>query len=207
MTTTKKFNRANLLDKNVYLIDNYDSFTFNLFQYLKELGIEKLSVVRNNAISAEQLFRQNPDLIVVSPGPSTPENAGISLQIMEQAAKTLTPTFGVCLGLQCMAEAFGGKIIRCDPPMHGKVSKITHDQTGIYREIPSPFTVTRYHSLKVDKSSLPKCLQVTAESEDGCLMSLKHLDAPLEAVQFHPEAVLTEYGHKILLNFLESHLS
>lgn len=187
------------------MIDNYDSFTYNLVQYFSELGCEVV-VYRNNKTSIEAIRTLNPDYIVISPGPCTPDEAGISLQIIEQLGGEY-PILGVCLGHQSIAQAFGGKVVHADEIMHGKVAKITHDSSGLYTDIPSPFSVTRYHSLIAEESSLPDCLAVTAyvvnaDGARGAIMSFSHKELPIDGVQYHPESILTEYGHKILNNFL-----
>ena len=191
---------------NAYMIDNYDSFTFNLVQYLKEIGLENLKVIRNDEITADELIAKKPDLIVVSPGPSNPDNAGISLEIMTKAAENNIPTFGVCLGLQSMGQAFGAQIVKFDPPMHGKVSKVTHDGKGVYKNVPSPFEVTRYHSLVIKEETLSDDFEITSKTDDGCIMGIRHKKAPLESVQYHPEAVLTEHGHQLLSNFIQKNI-
>lgn len=185
----------------IILIDNYDSFTYNLVQYLGELG-EDTHVIRNDAETADGIAAKTPKAIIISPGPSDPDHAGICLDMMKVAADKNIPTFGVCLGLQCMGQAFGGRVIRGDKPMHGKVSSVTHNNTGVFKGIPSPFEVTRYHSLIVDKASLPDELEITAETDDGAIMGLAHKTAPIHSVQFHPESIATQHGHDLLKNFL-----
>jgi anthranilate synthase component 2 len=181
------------------LIDNYDSFTYNLLHFLGELGAD-LTVARNDAISADEALARKPDAIVISPGPCDPDRAGICLELVEKAAGKV-PLLGVCLGHQCIGQAFGGKIVRTGP-MHGKVSPIRHDGTRLFDGIASPFAATRYHSLVVERDNLPGCLTVTAETEDGLIMGLEHTELPLFGVQFHPESIASEHGHRLLGNFL-----
>lgn len=185
----------------ILLIDNYDSFTYNLLHYFKELGAE-VTVVRNDALSVEDIIAQAPEAVVISPGPGTPQDAGICLDLLRNANASL-PIFGVCLGHQSMAEAFGGNVIRGDKPMHGKVSNIFHEGKGVFKGLPSPVPQTRYHSLIVEKHTLPDCLEITAWTEDGVIMGLQHKTLPLHGVQFHPESIASEHGHDILRNFLE----
>lgn len=187
------------------MLDNYDSFTFNLVQYLQELGAE-VRVERNDALSVEQIAALAPDKIVISPGPCTPDEAGVSLEVIEQLGPTI-PIFGVCLGYQALGQVYGGKVIRAGRIMHGKTSAIHHTGKGVFAGLPSPFEATRYHSLVVDKNSVPDCLEVTAwtENDDGTveeLMGLRHREFPVEGVQFHPESILTQHGHAMLKNFL-----
>ena len=183
------------------LIDNYDSFTYNLFHYLGELGAEVV-VHRNDALSAEEAMDLHPAGIVISPGPCDPDRAGISLDLVKLAAGKI-PLLGVCLGHQSLGQAFGAKIIRAPEPMHGKVSAITHDQTGVFLNIETPFNSTRYHSLIIERESLPDCFSITAETNDGLIMGIAHNDFPLHGVQFHPESIATEHGHQLLQNFLD----
>jgi anthranilate synthase/aminodeoxychorismate synthase-like glutamine amidotransferase len=183
----------------IAVIDNYDSFTWNLVQYLWELGAE-VKVFRNDEISVQQLVDLRPSHLVISPGPCTPDEAGISLDAIAQVK---APILGVCLGHQAIGRAFGGKVVRAGQVMHGKTSCIRHDEKGIFEKIPNGFVATRYHSLVVERRSLPDCLAVTAESEDGEIMGLRHCGLPVEGVQFHPEALLTEHGHAMLKNFME----
>ena len=183
------------------MIDNYDSFTFNLVQYLGELGAE-VQVLRNNAVSLEDIERMQPAQIVVSPGPCTPNEAGISLAAIERFAGRI-PILGVCLGHQAIGQAFGGKVVRAKRVMHGKLSRVRHDGKGVFAGIADGFSATRYHSLVVERASLPACLEVSAESEDGEIMGLRHRTLRVEGVQFHPEALLTEHGHAMLRNFIE----
>ena len=185
----------------ILVIDNYDSFTYNLVQYLGEMGAE-MDVRRNDAVTLADIAEMKPEKIVISPGPGTPDDAGVTLDLIKEFGRTI-PIFGVCLGLQAMGQAMGGRVVRADKLMHGKTSSVTHRGQGVFAGLPSPFEATRYHSLIVERSSLPKCLEVTAESEDGEIMGLKHREWPLEAVQFHPEAILTEHGKQMLKTFLE----
>lgn len=184
----------------ILLLDNYDSFTYNLAQYLGELGCQ-LEVHRNDKISVDEIVRRKPERIVISPGPCTPQEAGISVELIEKLAGKF-PILGVCLGHQAVGAAFGGKIIRAPKLFHGKTSEVRHDGKGIFRELPNPFAATRYHSLIVERKSLPKELLVTAETADGIIMGLRHRKLKVEGVQFHPESVLTESGKKLLKNFL-----
>jgi anthranilate synthase component II len=186
----------------IAMIDNYDSFTYNLVQYLGELGAE-VRVFRNDEVSPEEVLALDPTHIVLSPGPGTPDDAGITLALIAQAAGRV-PVLGVCLGHQAIGQAFGARIVRARQVMHGKVSSVQHDRGGVFREIESPFAATRYHSLAVERATLPDCLAVTAQTQDGEIMGLRHRAAAVEGVQFHPEALLTQHGHKMLQNFLES---
>jgi len=183
------------------LIDNYDSFTYNLFHYLGELGADVV-VHRNDAITAAAVIALAPEGIVISPGPCDPDRAGISLDIVKAAADTRTPLLGVCLGHQALGQAMGGHIVRAPRPMHGKISTIRHDGTGVFADLPTPFHATRYHSLAVDRATLPNALSITAESEDGVIMGVAHAELPLHGVQFHPESIASENGHNLLRNFL-----
>jgi len=183
------------------LIDNYDSFTYNLWHYLGELGAE-VEVRRNDALSVAEALALNPEGIVISPGPCDPDRAGICLDLIRTAAGKV-PLFGVCLGEQAMGQAFGGKVVRAPQPMHGKVDTIHHDGTGCFAGLPSPFRATRYHSLVVDRASLPNTLHVSAWTEDGLIMGLTHNDLPVWGVQFHPESIETEHGHAMLRNFVD----
>jgi len=183
------------------LIDNYDSFTYNLVHYLGELGAD-VAVHRNDAITVDAALGMKPQGIVISPGPCDPDRSGICLELIERAAPRI-PILGVCLGHQAIGQAFGGKVIRGPVPMHGKVSQIHHKGTGVLRGIPSPFPGTRYHSLIVERDSLPDCLEITAETDDGLVMGLAHRTLPVHGVQFHPESIATEHGHDMLRNFLE----
>lgn len=188
--------------KHILLIDNYDSFTFNLVHYLQELGAA-VEVVRNDALTAEEALAHKSDGILISPGPCDPDAAGICLPLLHAVKDAPKPVFGVCLGHQSIGQAFGGKVIRADEPMHGKTSPILHKDKGVFKGIPSPFTATRYHSLIVERASLPDVLEVTAETEDGIIMGLQHKTLPLHGVQFHPESIASEHGHTLLKNFLE----
>ena len=185
----------------VLMIDNYDSFTFNLVQYLGELGAE-VSVFRNDEVSIEKIEGLKPSHIVISPGPCTPNEAGITLEAIKRLAGRV-PILGVCLGHQAIGQAFGGKVVRAKQVMHGKVSRIGHDGQGVFKSLPQEFVATRYHSLVVERASMPACLEISAESEDGEIMGLRHRTAAIEGVQFHPEALLTEHGHRLLKNFIE----
>jgi len=184
----------------ILLLDNYDSFTYNLAQYLGELGCQ-VEVHRNDRISVEQIAQRKPERIVISPGPCTPHEAGISVEMVQKLAGKI-PILGVCLGHQAIGAAFGGKIIRAPKLFHGKTSQIRHDGSGVFRGLPNPFTATRYHSLIVERKSLPAELQVTAETDDDIIMGMQHRHYPLMGVQFHPESVLTESGKQLLKNFL-----
>jgi anthranilate synthase component 2 len=184
------------------MIDNYDSFTYNLVQYLGELG-EEVSVFRNDEITLEQIEALHPSRIVISPGPCTPNEAGISVPLIQGFAGKL-PILGVCLGHQSIGQAFGGKIVHAGQLMHGKTSDIRHKDAGVFRGLPNPLTATRYHSLVIEKKSLPACLEVTAWTDDGEIMGVRHKDLPVEGVQFHPESILTDKGHELLANFLRS---
>ncbi|MBC7138478.1 MAG: aminodeoxychorismate/anthranilate synthase component II [Defluviimonas sp.] len=184
------------------LIDNYDSFTYNLVHYLGELGADVL-VRRNDALDVQQAMALNPSAIVLSPGPCDPAQAGICLALTAAAAETRTPLLGVCLGHQTIGAAFGGKVVRAPEIVHGKLGSIIHEGKGTFRGLPSPFRATRYHSLVVERESLPDCLEITAWVEDGTIMGLRHRDLPIEGVQFHPESIASEHGHQILRNFLD----
>jgi anthranilate synthase/aminodeoxychorismate synthase-like glutamine amidotransferase len=185
----------------ILLLDNYDSFTYNLAQYLGELGCE-VEVHRNDKISVDEIARRKPERIVISPGPCTPQEAGISMELVSELAGKF-PILGVCLGHQAIGAAFGGKIKRAPELFHGKTSEIHHDNKGVFRDLADPFTATRYHSLIVERKSLPRELMITAETDDGIIMGLRHRRHKIEGVQFHPESVLTESGKKLLKNFLE----
>jgi anthranilate synthase/aminodeoxychorismate synthase-like glutamine amidotransferase len=184
----------------ILLIDNYDSFTYNLYQLLSTLGAQ-VEVRRNDAITPEEATRLEPEGIVISPGPGTPEDAGVSCDVLMQAD---VPVLGVCLGMQCLGAAFGGRIVRAPILMHGKSSLVRHHGEGVFAGLPDPFDAVRYHSLAVDRDSLPDCLEITAEADDGTIMGLRHRERPLEGVQFHPESVLTREGANLLANFLAS---
>jgi anthranilate synthase component 2 len=185
----------------ILLIDNYDSFTFNLVQFFGDLGADCV-VKRNDALSPEEALALNPDAIVLSPGPCTPNEAGICLDVVRLAAERAVPLFGVCLGHQAIGQAFGGQVVRAREPVHGKTSEVTHDDTDIFAGLPTPFTATRYHSLIVQQSTLPESLVATAWVEDGTIMGLRHENLPIYGVQFHPESIATAHGHDILRNFL-----
>jgi anthranilate synthase component II len=182
----------------ILIIDNYDSFVHNIARYVRELGREAM-VVRNDAIAADTIAEV--DAVIISPGPCTPNEAGASLAVVRSLAGRL-PMLGICLGHQCIGQAFGGRVVRAGHVMHGKTSPVTHDGVGLFAGLPSPFRVTRYHSLIVEHESLPDALEVTAVSDDGVIMGLSHRRLPVASVQFHPEAVLTEHGHRLLDNFL-----
>jgi anthranilate synthase/aminodeoxychorismate synthase-like glutamine amidotransferase len=184
----------------ILLLDNYDSFTYNLAQYLGELGCN-VEVHRNDKISVEEIARRKPDRIVISPGPCTPKEAGISVELIQRLAGKF-PILGVCLGHQAIGAAFGGKVVRAPKLFHGKTSSIHHDGKGVFRNLADPFTATRYHSLIVERKSLPSGLTITAETDDGIIMGFRHRRHKLEGVQFHPESVLTECGKQLLKNFL-----
>jgi anthranilate synthase component 2 len=183
------------------MLDNYDSFTYNLVQYLGELGAQ-VKVFRNDQITVDELEALRPERVVISPGPCTPNEAGITLELIARLAGRV-PILGVCLGHQAIGQAFGGKVVRAKKVMHGKVSNVRHDGKGVFAGVPEGFTATRYHSLVVERASLPDCLALSAESEDGEIMGLRHRTLSVEGVQFHPEALLTEHGHAMLKNFLE----
>ena len=190
----------------ILMIDNYDSFTYNLVQYLQSLGAE-VKVVRNDAMTVDEIAKLAPERIVISPGPCTPNEAGVSLEIIERLGAN-TPILGVCLGHQSIGQAYGGNVIRAGRIMHGKTSRIRHEGKGVFAGLPDAYEATRYHSLVVERSSLPEALEVTAwtENEDGSfeeIMGLRHREYPVEGVQFHPESILTEHGHALLKNFLE----
>lgn len=190
----------------ILMVDNYDSFTFNLVQYLGELGGDVL-VKRNDEISVDEIRTLAPSHIVISPGPCTPNEAGISLELIRQLGGEI-PLLGVCLGHQAIGQVFGGKVVHAGRVMHGKTSMVHHTGEGVFRDLPSPYEVTRYHSLVIEKSSLPDCLEVTAWTEtDGAveeIMGVRHRELPIEGVQFHPESILTQHGHQLLKNFLEA---
>jgi len=183
------------------MIDNYDSFTYNLVQYLGELG-EDVKVVRNDEMTADAVERLAPARIVLSPGPCTPNEAGISLALVHRFAGRV-PILGVCLGHQAIGQAFGGKVVHAKALMHGKVSRIHHSEAGVFRGLPTPFQATRYHSLAIERASCPPDLEITAWTEDGEIMGVRHRSLPVEGVQFHPESILTEHGHALLANFLQ----
>jgi anthranilate synthase component II len=183
------------------LIDNYDSFTYNLFHYLGELGAE-VEVWRNDAIGAEEVLARNPRGIVLSPGPCTPNEAGICLDVIKLAAERRVPLLGVCLGHQAIGQMFGGKVVRAPVPVHGKTSPMHHNGTSLFAGLPTPYLATRYHSLIVERETLPACLDVTAWTDDGLIMGLAHKELPIAGVQFHPESIASEHGHALLRNFL-----
>jgi len=183
------------------MIDNYDSFTYNIVQYFGELG-EDVRTIRNDEITLAQIAEMNPDRICISPGPKSPKDAGVSVDVLREFAGK-KPILGVCLGHQAIGEAFGGNIIRAKQVMHGKTSKIAHTGDGVFKGLPSPFTVIRYHSLAIERASLPSCLEVTAWTDDGEIMGVRHKEFDIEGVQFHPESILSEHGHAMLKNFLE----
>lgn len=182
------------------LIDNYDSFTYNLVHYLGEIGHE-VTVRRNDAIDVQEALELKPKGIILSPGPCDPDQAGICLSLTAAAAEKKIPLFGVCLGHQTIGQAFGGDIIRCHEIVHGKLGTIHHNNIGVFENLPSPFKATRYHSLVVDRKTLPDCLEISAELEDGTIMGVKHKNLPIEGVQFHPESIAAEHGHALLRNF------
>jgi anthranilate synthase/aminodeoxychorismate synthase-like glutamine amidotransferase len=186
--------------QRVVVIDNYDSFTYNLVQYLGELGAEPI-VHRHDAVTVDEVEALEPDAILISPGPGRPEDAGISMAVIERLGPRI-PLFGVCLGHQCIGEVFGGKVVRAARVMHGKTSQVRHHGVGVMAGLPDPFEATRYHSLIVERESLPDVLEVTAETEDGVIMGLRHRQLPIEGVQFHPESILTSVGKELLTNFL-----
>ncbi|NIY73365.1 aminodeoxychorismate/anthranilate synthase component II [Marivivens donghaensis] len=183
------------------LIDNYDSFTYNLVHYLGELGAD-VRVWRNDALNVQEAMAMKPEAILLSPGPATPDDAGICLALTAAAAETKTPLMGVCLGHQTIGQAFGGKVVRCHEIVHGKMGTMHHENKGVFAGLPSPFAATRYHSLVVERASLPDCLEVTAQLEDGTIMGLQHKELPIQGVQFHPESIASEHGHQMLENFL-----
>lgn len=185
------------------LIDNYDSFTYNLVHYLGELG-EDCSVYRNDRITVGEVLEHKPNAVVLSPGPCDPDKAGICLEMVSMAAETGLPLFGVCLGHQSIGQAFGGKVVSSASCMHGKRSPISHKGQGVFAGVPDNFQATRYHSLTVERESLPDCLEITAEADDGTIMGLQHKTLPIHGVQFHPESIQTEHGHRVLKNFLKS---
>ena len=185
----------------LFMLDNYDSFTYNLVQYFEELGTP-VHVARNDQCTLADIEALKPDYICVSPGPGNPDRAGLTLELIKHFAGKL-PILGVCLGHQAIAQAFGGKVIHAKQVMHGKVSAITHNNSDVFAGLPSPLTVTRYHSLAVEARSLPECLEITAQADDGEIMGLRHKELPISAVQFHPESILSEHGHDLLKNFLE----
>jgi anthranilate synthase component 2 len=184
------------------MIDNYDSFTYNLVQYLGELGVD-VEVVRNDAEDVEALLARQPDGVVVSPGPGTPDTAGVSLEVVERFAEAAIPVFGVCLGHQSIGQVYGGKVVRARSIMHGKTSPMHHEGKGVFAGLPQDFEATRYHSLVIEPSSCPDVLEVTARTPDGEIMGVRHRALPVEGVQFHPESILTEVGKQLLQNFVD----
>ena len=183
------------------LIDNYDSFTYNLVHYLGELGAQ-VEIRRNDALDVQEAMAKNPAGILLSPGPCDPDQAGICLALTQAAAETRTPLMGVCLGHQTIGQNFGGNVVRCHEIVHGKMGTMKHTGTGLFAGLPSPFEATRYHSLVVDRDTLPDCLDITAELDDGTIMGLQHKELPIHGVQFHPESIASEHGHALLQNFL-----
>ncbi|EBA11711.1 glutamine amidotransferase of anthranilate synthase or para-aminobenzoate synthase [Roseobacter sp. CCS2] len=184
------------------LIDNYDSFTYNLVHYLGELGADVV-VRRNDALNVQDAMAMRPDAIMLSPGPCDPSQAGICLALVQAAAETKLPLMGVCLGHQAIGEAFGGNVVRCHEIVHGKMGAMQHTGKGLFAGLPSPFDATRYHSLIVERETLPDCLEITGELEDGTIMGLQHRELPIHGVQFHPESIRSEHGHQLLQNFLK----
>lgn len=185
----------------ILMIDNFDSFTYNLVQYLGEMG-QELVVKRNDEITTDEIADLQPDQIIVSPGPCSPTEAGISVETIQRFAGVI-PILGVCLGHQSIGQAFGGHIVRAERLMHGKTSPVLHDGKTIFADLPTPFDATRYHSLLIERASLPDCLEISAETQEGEIMGVRHKDLPIEGVQFHPESILTTHGKKLLLNFVE----
>ena len=184
------------------LIDNYDSFTYNLVHYLGELGAN-VEVKRNDEMDVQAAMGMSPSAIMLSPGPCDPDQAGICLPLVHAAAETKTPLIGICLGHQTIGQAFGGKVVRCDEIVHGKMGQMHHHGNGLFKGLPSPFEATRYHSLIVERETLPDCLEITAELEDGTIMGLQHKELPIHGLQFHPESIASEHGHAMLKNFLD----
>lgn len=186
----------------IVLIDNYDSFTYNLVQYLGELGAQT-DIYRNDEITIDEVLKLNPKGIMISPGPSDPDRAGICMDLIKASADNDLPLFGVCLGHQCLGQVYGGKVIRAPAPMHGKTSQMYHNEQSVFKGLPSPFEATRYHSLIVEKESLPDCFDITAKTDDDIIMGLQHKEKPLHGVQFHPESIATQHGHAMIQNFLD----
>lgn len=184
------------------LIDNYDSFTYNLVHYLGELGAN-VEVKRNDELDVQEAMAMNASAIMLSPGPCDPDQAGICLALVEAAAETKTPLIGICLGHQTIGQAFGGNVVRCDEIVHGKMGTMHHKGKGLFKGLPSPFEATRYHSLIVERETLPDCLEITAELDDGTIMGLQHKELPIHGLQFHPESIASEHGHAMLKNFLD----
>lgn len=189
------------MTQKILLIDNYDSFTYNLRHYFGELGAE-VDVIRNDQISADDAVAAKVDGIVISPGPGTPDDAGICMDVIRKAVDADMPILGVCLGHQCIGQVFGGKVVRAPQPMHGKISRIHRRNKGLFHDFPSPFNATRYHSLIVDRDSLPDSLEIMAETDDRLIMAMQHKEKNIHGVQFHPESIASEYGHDLLRNFL-----
>ena len=190
------------MNRLVLVIDNYDSFVYNLVQYLGELGAEPL-VYRHDEATLEQMVALEPAAVLVSPGPGRPEDAGVSNAAISEFGGRGVPVLGVCLGHQCIGQLYGGRVVRAGQVMHGKTSPIRHSGAGLFEGLPSPFEATRYHSLIVERDSVPECLEITAETDDGVIMGLRHRELPVEGVQFHPESILTDGGHRLLQNFLD----
>ena len=189
-------------DNLILMIDNFDSFCYNIYQYLKELG-EDVEVVRNNSITIKQILKKSPEILLISPGPCSPKEAGISLEAIDYFKDKL-PILGVCLGHQAIGEAFGAEIVKADRPIHGHVHAITHDKKGMFKNLPNPLNVTRYHSLVISEDSMPDELIISAKTKDGEIMGVRHKHFPIEGVQFHPEAILTEHGHDLFKNFIHN---
>lgn len=189
-------------ERMLVMIDNYDSFTWNLVQYLGDLGVET-KVIRNDKASVADVLALSPDGIVLSPGPSDPDHAGICLPLIQACADNGLPLFGVCLGHQAIGQAFGGRVIRAPKPMHGRIDRVTHSENGMFDGIPSPYQITRYHSLVVERETLPDSLEITAETPDGLIMALAHRSLPIQGIQYHPESIETEHGHRLLQNFVD----
>lgn len=190
------------MSTSILFIDNYDSFTYNLVHYMLELGA-KVEVVRNDALSVRDIRDKKPDGILISPGPASPNEAGICLPLITELQGEI-PIFGVCLGHQAIGQAYGGEVVRAPQVMHGKTSNILHTGKGVFTGLPSPYRATRYHSLIIKRDTLPKCLRITAETEDGIIMGVQHESHPVHGVQFHPESIASEHGHALLKNFLQS---
>lgn len=186
----------------ILVIDNYDSFTFNIVQFLGEISDKEITVYRNDALTIQEIQAMSPDAILISPGPCTPKEAGISVDVIKHLGSTI-PVLGVCLGHQSIGYAYGGNVIRAPYLMHGKISQIYHQGDSIFKELPIPFNATRYHSLIIERSSCPDCLQIIAETDDGLIMGVRHKDSPVYGVQFHPESILTDGGKVLLKNFLD----
>lgn len=201
--TVRRWQADDMSARRVVVLDNYDSFVYNLVQYLGELGASPL-VHRNDELTVDEILGLDPDAVLLSPGPGRPEDAGILCDAILPIAERGVPVFGVCLGHQAIGHVFGGRVIRAPELMHGKTSQIEHAGSGVFAGLPSPLTATRYHSLVVERESLPDCLTITAETRDGMIMGLRHRDLPIEGVQFHPESILTESGHAMLRNFIGS---